>query len=109
MYMGETGHNSDEWQARLCKMMVDNNIGYTFWPYKKIDNSCFNGILRPAEWDSVIVKFAEADRSTFELIRKARPDQAKAMKLLMEYIHNSRCENCIPQESYIHSLGLTFK
>lgn len=109
MYMGETGHNSDEWQARLCKMMVDNNIGYTFWPYKKIDNSCFNGILRPAEWDSVIVKFAEADRSTFELIRKARPDQAKAMKLLMEYIHNSRCENWIPQESYIHSLGLTFK
>ena len=35
MYMGEIGHNTDEWQAAFCQTMRENNIGYTFWPYKK--------------------------------------------------------------------------
>ncbi len=30
MYMGEIGHNSDEWQAEFVRTMKDNNIGYTF-------------------------------------------------------------------------------
>ena len=29
MYMGEIGHNSDEWQARFCQVMREANIGYT--------------------------------------------------------------------------------
>ena len=28
MYMGEIGHNSDEWQARFCQVMREANIGY---------------------------------------------------------------------------------
>ena len=34
MYMGETGHNTNEWQAQLVDVMKKANIGYTFWPYK---------------------------------------------------------------------------
>ena len=29
MYMGEIGHNNDEWQARFCQAMREANIGYT--------------------------------------------------------------------------------
>jgi hypothetical protein len=36
MYMGEIGHNSNEWMAEFCRTMEANNIGWTFWPYKKI-------------------------------------------------------------------------
>lgn len=106
MYMGEIGHNTDQWQADFVKVMKENNIGYTFWPYKKIDNSCMMGIKRPAEWDSVIVKFSEADRSSFNDIRAARPDQQKAKALLMEYARNAKFANCVKQEGYIKSLGL---
>lgn len=106
MYMGEIGHNTDEWQADFVSVMEDANIGYTFWPYKKVDGSCMNAVVRPEEWDSVIVRFAEADRSTFEDIRRARPDQAKAKKLLREFIENIRFVNCKPQESYIASMKL---
>ena len=106
MYMGEIGHNTDKWQADFCKTMKDNNIGYTFWPYKKIDQSCMMGIKKPAEWDSVIVKFAEADRSSFDAIRKARPDQKLGKKLLMQFVENAKLENCVPQTSYIQSMGL---
>lgn len=106
MYMGEIGHNTDKWQAEVVEMLVANNIGYTFWPYKKIDNSCMNGIVKPDGWDSVVVKFAETDRSSFAAIRKARPKQAEARRLLLRFVENSKFKNCVPQNSYIKSIGL---
>ncbi|MGN1246400.1 MAG: glycoside hydrolase family 5 protein [Muribaculaceae bacterium] len=108
MYMGEIGHNTDEWQADFCRVMREVNIGYTFWPYKKVDHSCFNAITRPANWDK-IVEFAEADRSTYEKIRLARPNQELARKALLDFIENSKCSQCTPQKGYIESLGLTVK
>lgn len=106
MYMGEIGHNTDEWQADFVSVMEDANIGYTFWPYKKVDGSCMNAVVRPEEWDSVIVRFAEADRSTFEDIRRARPDQEKARRLLREFVENTKFGKCKPQEGYIRSMKL---
>ena len=108
MYMGEIGHNTDEWQADFCRVMREVNIGYTFWPYKKVDNSCFNAITRPEGWDK-IVEFAEADRSTYEKRRLARPNQEVARKALLDFIENSKCAKCMPQKGYIESLGLTVK
>ncbi|MBQ8049201.1 MAG: glycoside hydrolase family 5 protein [Bacteroidales bacterium] len=108
MYMGEIGHNTDEWQETFCRTMIEANIGYTFWPYKKIRNSCFSGITPPADWDKV-VGFSEAPRSTFSEIRAARPDQEIARKAMLDFIEASRFENCTPQDSYIKSLLLTEK
>ena len=106
MYMGEIGHNTDEWQSQFVEVMKKANIGYTFWPYKKIDNSCMMGILRPEQWDSVVVKFSETPRDTYKEWREARPDQKTFKRLLMEYAENSRYEHCQPQTAYIQSMGL---
>lgn len=106
MYMGEIGHNSDEWQARFCQVMRESNIGYTFWPYKKLDGSCMMAIQKPEGWDSVIVRFAEADRSSYNAIRKAWPNRQLAKNLLHQFIENSRIANCSPQKGYIRSMGL---
>lgn len=105
MYMGEIGHNTDEWQQKFCKVMEDNNIGYTFWPYKKCDGSCMLGIQRPEDWNCV-VDFSEADRSTYKKIREARPSQIVARRALLDFIEKSKFENCIPQTDYISSIGL---
>ena len=105
MYMGEIGHNTDEWQAAFCQTMQENNIGYTFWPYKKKDNSCFMGIKEPENWDKIIA-FSEAPRATYKEIRDARPEQELMRKAMMDFIENSKCENSIPQVGYIESLGL---
>lgn len=105
MYMGEIGHNTDQWQEDFCKAMQQSNIGYTFWPYKKVDGSCFNGIVRPEGWEKV-VEFSEAPRSTYFEIRDARPDQAMARKAMLDFIEACRVGNCVPQESYIRSLML---
>ena len=105
MYMGEIGHNTDEWQEAFCIAMEQSNIGYTFWPYTKIRNSCFSGIVPPENWKEVIA-FSEAPRSTYFEIRAARPDQAVARKAMTDFIEASRFENCIPQDGYIKSLRM---
>lgn len=109
MLMGETGHNTEQWQSDMVSVLRKANIGYTFWPYKKVDGSCMMSISRPEGWDSVIVKFAEADRTTFSAIRKARPDQAVARRLLNQYLENIKFAHCHPQWSYIKSMGLKGK
>ena len=105
MYMGEIGHNTDEWQEAFCIAMEQSNIGYTFWPYKKIHNSCFAGIVPPENWRKVIA-FSVAPRSTYFEVRAARPDQAVARKAMIDFIEASRLENCVPQDGYINSLRL---
>ena len=105
MYMGEIGHNTDEWQESFCKAMEQSNIGYTFWPYKKIHNSCFSGITPPENWDKVIA-FSEAPRSTYFEIRATRPDQAMARQAMLDFIEAAKFENCTPQDSYIRSLRM---
>ena len=106
MYMGEFGHNTMEWQSDFVYVLKQNNIGYTFWPYKKVDNSCMMGIKRPENWDSIVVKYAETSRNTYKEWREARPNQAQFRQLLIEFAKNCRFENCTPQNDYIQSMGL---
>lgn len=106
MYMGEFGHNTMEWQSNFVKTLKEHNIGYTFWSYKKVDDSCMMGVTRPEGWNEVVVAFSEADRSTYAAVREARPDQEKALALMQEYLKNIRFENCVPQTDYIQSMGL---
>lgn len=105
MYMGEIGHNTNEWQADFCQVMRDHNIGYTFWPYKKLDGSSFVGITPPRDWQ-LVVDFAEAPRNTYKEIREARPDQNTARKALTDFIQACKLEHCTVQEDYIRSLGM---
>lgn len=105
MYMGEIGHNTEAWMNAFCHVMKENNIGWTFWPYKKINNSSFIGIKPPKNWE-LIVAFSEMPRGTYQEIRDARPDQKTARTALSEFIQNCRLQQCEIQREYIHSLGL---
>jgi len=105
MYMGEIGHNTDQWQATFVKTMKDNNIGYTFWPYKKRDSSCMNAFSAPADWQYVI-DFAEAPRGSYQEIRDLKPDHARAAAAMNALLDSVRFDNCTPQPGYINSLGL---
>ncbi|WP_300847877.1 glycoside hydrolase family 5 protein [uncultured Duncaniella sp.] len=105
MYMGEIGHNTDQWQADFVKVMVDNNIGYTFWPYKKRDSSCMMGIGMPEEW-AEIVKYSEGPHATFSEIRSNMPDRDKVRKAMTEFLDSCQIANCHPQAAYIASMGL---
>jgi hypothetical protein len=103
--MGETGHNTDEWMSSLRKAMEDNNIGWHFWPYKKIDGSSFMTITAPENWN-IVVDFVESNRSSYKAIRDARPDQSIAIKALLDFAENCKFKNNIVNESYMKALDL---
>ena len=110
VYVGETGENKDEWVKEFRIMLEKNNIGWHYWPYKKMDNTA--GIMsfkQPENYDSVI-DYTEKQRSSFEDIRKAAPaERAKLKKAIEDVLINARFENCTPNTGYIEALGLKAK
>lgn len=106
LYMGETGENTDQWVASFRKLLENNNIGWHFWPYKKLENK--SGILRistPKKWN-LIVDFTKKDRGGFDKIREVRPNQEDVQEALNEFITNMKFENCIVNENYVKALGM---
>ncbi|MCC8173623.1 MAG: glycoside hydrolase family 5 protein [Odoribacter sp.] len=106
MYMGETGENSNEWIGGFTRLMERNNIGWHYWPYKKIvPRSCMATIPRPENWN-VIVEYTKKDRSSFEKIRNERPDQSMVKQAMGELLENMKFENCVINKGYIKAMGM---
>jgi hypothetical protein len=107
IYVGETGENNDAWVSAFRRLCEKNNIGWHFWPYKKMDNTA--GIMRfnkPVGFDTVIV-YADSTKNNFETIRKLRPSNMEAVKnSIWQIIVNCRFKNCIANQEYIKALGL---
>lgn len=107
MYMGETGENNDRWIAAWTRLMEKNNIGYHYWPYKKMGrHSSVVTFAAPENWDSVIA-FVEHPRLSYQAIREARPPQEMARKALLDLAENCRFANCTKNEGYIRAMGMT--
>ena len=106
IYMGETGENTDEWIGGFRKLLERNNIGWHFWPYKKMKRtSCITAFPEPENWD-LIVEYTKKDRSNFKKIRENRPPQEEVQKILNDLLEKVKFENCIKNEGYITALGL---
>lgn len=107
MYMGEIGHNTDEWMSTFVDVLRANNIGYTFWPYKKINDSSMTGVAAPDGWQEV-VEFVEAPRGSYKEIREARPKCSadRGKELLMQYVENAKAPNMLIHDSYIKAIQL---
>lgn len=106
LYCGETGENTDEWVEAFRKTLDSNQIGWHYWPYKKLENT--KGIVTfsiPAGYDSVIT-YANTHKNTFEDIRKHRPGYVEHIKKAIEgYLENCRFKNCTQNKGYIKALG----
>jgi aryl-phospho-beta-D-glucosidase BglC (GH1 family) len=106
IWMGESGENTDEWIAQYRILLERNDIGWCFWPYKKVDaTSCPASINRPTDWDA-IVAFADHPRATYEEVRKNRPPKEKIKNALDGYLENIKFKNCRINEGYVKALGL---
>ena len=107
IWMGESGENTDEWITTYRKLLDSNDIGWCFWPYKKVDaTSCVASINRPSDWDAIIA-FADHPRTTFEEVRKNRPGQEKIKNALNGYLENIKFKNCRINQGYLKALGLS--
>ena len=108
VWMGESGENKDEWIAQFVKALEKNNIGWAFWPYKKMEkSSAVVSIIPPADWGKV-VEFAKLPRGTAQVEErlKARPEQETITRTFAELLESVRLERCRVNEGYLKALGM---
>jgi aryl-phospho-beta-D-glucosidase BglC (GH1 family) len=106
IFMGETGENTDQWIGAWTRLMERNNIGWTYWPFKKMNSP--RGVMtiaQPENWDKVI-EFTQNPRTGFDEIRKARPDQEIVKKAMLQFIENCKYSKCKVNESYVKAMGM---
>lgn len=108
IWMGESGENTDEWIAQFANTLEKNNIGWAFWPYKKMQkSSAVVSIIPPADWHE-IVEFAKLPRGTaaVEERLKARPEQETITRAFAEFLESIRLQKCRVNEGYLKALGM---
>ena len=107
MYMGEIGHNTDSWMSDFVDVMRANNIGYTFWPYKKLGDSSMTGVAIPDGWQE-LVAFVEAPRGSYGEIREARKlcSPERGRELLDAYIAGAHPDRMLVHKDYINAIKL---
>ncbi len=107
LWLGESGENTDEWISSFRQVLEAQDIGWCFWPYKKLDaTSCIASIPPPRDWPAIIA-YAEAPRGTYDEIRAALPSLDVAQRALAELLENLRLSQNRLNRGYIEALGLT--
>lgn len=107
MYLGESGENEDAWIDSFKVLLETHELGWCFWPYKKMDSSRgMVQLVKTKEWDA-IVKYAETPKKHFGEIREAKPPREVVKKALADLLENCKFKNCTINQGYLKALGLT--
>jgi aryl-phospho-beta-D-glucosidase BglC (GH1 family) len=106
IWMGESGENTNAWIGGFRRLQERNNIGWCFWPYKKMDApSCMMTFDRPKNWN-LIVKYANSPRPSYATIRASRPPRPLVAQALEDFLSLCKFERCRVNEDYLHALGV---
>lgn len=106
LWLGESGENTDEWVQTFRTLLDKNDIGWTFWPYKKMQaKSAPVSYDPPAGWDK-IVAFAKLPRrdGTVKQRQPLRPPQEVIDAALQGLLDNIQLEDCHVNAGYIHAM-----
>jgi len=104
--MSESGENNYEWIGSFTDQLEKYNIGWCFWPYKKMDApSCIVTFVKPEYWDE-IKEYADNAGTGFNERRAKRPNPQHVQAALQGFLQNCRFENCTVNDGYLQALGL---
>lgn len=105
LWMGESGENTNAWIASWRRLQERNNIGWCFWPYKKMESQqCMVTFDRPAHWN-LLVQFAKSPRTGYASLRTICPSIDSVRTALDEFIRLCQFKNCLLNEGYTKALG----
>lgn len=108
IWLGESGENTDQWISTFRQTLESNNVGWAFWPYKKMDApSAFVSWPKPQYWDE-IVAFAKLGSNTgdAEKLIAARPSLEHSRIALQQILLNIRLSHCRVNQGYLRALEL---
>lgn len=95
IWVGETGEKGNAIYWATSQYFAANNIGYSFWPWKKMDtqNTPYS-IKKPNNWD-IISEYTK---------KGSKPDSALAESLLSELLENIKIANCVYFEDVCNAI-----
>jgi Cellulase (glycosyl hydrolase family 5) len=95
VWVGETGERDSTIYWATTDYFEANNIGWAFWPWKKLDaDNCPVSIKRPAQWDA-IVAYSRGE---------AKPSSETAQNAFDELLKNIRLENCVSHPAVVNAM-----
>jgi aryl-phospho-beta-D-glucosidase BglC (GH1 family) len=96
IWCGESGENSNVWFTDAIKLFEANDIGWAWWPMKKVESiSCPLSIIKPDGYQ-YLLDYWEG--------RANKPSADYAKSALMELADNARLENCRFQPDVVDAL-----
>lgn len=85
IWLGETGENSNVWFTELIQLLDQHNIGYAFWPMKKIDNIAgITNVKITPEYEKLLDYWKNGGE---------KPSKDYAKKALMQIADNYKLSN----------------
>ena len=110
LYVGETGENQDPWVAEFRRLLEAHNVGWNFWPYKKMESTAgFVHFARPVDWDRIVAYGKLDDRTGSDGVKARlaiRPTQAEIEACFADLLTQIEFARCVPNRGYIEALGL---
>jgi hypothetical protein len=95
-WLGETGENSNVWFTELNQLLLKNNIGYAYWPMKKIDNIAgVTNVKITPEYQKLLNYWKNGG---------TKPTKDFAKKTLMKIADNYKMENVQVKKDVIDAL-----
>jgi endoglucanase len=108
IWLGESGENTDEWIAQFVRVLEKNEVGWCFWPYKKMGKtSAVVSFAQPPHWAEILA-YAKIPANTGEAEKRiaARPSLDHSREALRDLLQKIRFENCSVNSGYWKALGL---
>ncbi|THU36891.1 carbohydrate-binding protein [Niastella caeni] len=95
VWLGETGENSNVWFTEAVQLLEANNIGWAWWPLKKLGNNNPMQVKLNKEYDKVLAHW---------LGNGPRPSAAEAYNGVMQLAAATRLENTIIKRDVLDAL-----
>ena len=87
IWLGESGENSNAWFTDAISLMEKNNIGWCWWPLKKLGSNNPVQIKVNPGYQEEVLNYWKGDAE--------KPSEQGAYKAFMQLAENTRLENCI--------------
>jgi endoglucanase len=108
VWLGESGENTDQWIAEFTQVLEKQEVGWCYWPYKKMGaSSAVVTIPKPVYWDEVVAYASEPGTSaaTEQRIVK-RPTLEHSRDAFRDLLEKIQVANCRLNSGYVRALGL---
>ena len=95
VWYGETGENSNVWFTEAIRLFETNDIGWCWWPLKKLGYNNPLEIKKPAGYDKLLRYWKD---------KKVKPGSDEAYSILMKLASNAGLANTIYHKDVIDAM-----